>query len=609
MKKIKDIRYYRNLLKIKKFLNELGVSLASFLLPAFLALVAAGFVGITTILLLTITKGIISGDFSFVRETRFLKIIPDSFPHLFTSYAAIFSMLLGGVLISLILKNFFQYFSRLRFAYQIRKFTDNLRRAIFDRYLTFGKLFFDRANTGYLNNVLLGFTHRIGWEVVHLQNLLIIFLMLIVYIAIMFWISWKLTILTMIIFPVFNYSLKWIIEKLKKTSLIYSDREGFMSEKAYNILSCIPLVKVYNREEEEKKEFAGISKNVKEIEYSMDKKHIIVNPLQEIITFIAVALLISYIAFETVKGRSREISTLLVFFYTLKKASNLFGVFGFMRVSMATIEGPIRKILKVFSDKGKFFVVSGKKAFEGLKESIEINDLVFSYISEIKVLKNVNVSIEKGKMTAIVGETGGGKTTLINLLMRFYDCSPQAIKIDGIDIRKFSAKSLRASMSLVSQDALLFNDTLKNNILYGLREKITDERLLEVLKRARLYDFVMGLPDGLDTYTGDRGVKLSGGEKQRVAIARAVLKGSEILILDEATSSLDSITEHLIQEAINEVVKNKTVIVIAHRLSTIRNADKIVVMENGRIIEEGALRELLDKKGKFYEYWEAQKFY
>ena len=217
--------------------------------------------------------------------------------------------------------------------------------------------------------------------------------------------------------------------------------------------------------------------------------------------------------------------------------------------------------------------------------------------------------MEKGKTVAIVGPTGAGKTTIINLLMRFYDCPSSAIFIDGEDIRSFTLQSLRAHIALVSQEVFLFNDTIKNNMIYGLDREVGNDELIEVAKKARLYDFIARMPQGFDTEVGDRGIKLSGGEKQRLSLARALLKGSEILILDEATSSLDSKTEQLIQQAINEAIKNRTSIVIAHRLSTIKNADKIIVLDNGSVTETGTLDELLERKGQFYELWEAQKFY
>jgi len=198
---------------------------------------------------------------------------------------------------------------------------------------------------------------------------------------------------------------------------------------------------------------------------------------------------------------------------------------------------------------------------------------------------------------------------LINLILCFYECPPSSIFVDDCDIKEFTAKSLRKHTALVSQETLLFNDSLRANIVYGLHRDVSEEEFIEISKKARLYDFIMSLPDKLDTLIGDRGVMLSGGEKQRVSIARALLKKAEILILDEATSSLDTHTERLIQEAIDEAVKGRTTIVIAHRLSTIRNADKIIVIGNGRVAEEGSLNELLAKKGKFYEYWEEQKFF
>jgi subfamily B ATP-binding cassette protein MsbA len=299
----------------------------------------------------------------------------------------------------------------------------------------------------------------------------------------------------------------------------------------------------------------------------------------------------------------------LLFFYLLKQASNRFYFLSIVKNSFARVAGPIAEITKIFDDRDKFFVISGKKEFPGLTDNIEFRNLNFSYIDKTQVLKDISLTIEKGKITALVGPTGAGKTTLINLILRFYECPPSSIFIDGTDIKEFSLSSLRKHMALVSQDALLFDDTLKNNIVYGLNREISEEELTGIAHKARLYDFIMKLPHKFDTYIGDRGVRLSGGEKQRVTIARALLKNTEILILDEATSSLDSKTEKLIQEAINEAIKGRTTIVIAHRLSTIKNADKIAVVEDGRFIEEGTLPVLLDKKGKFYEYWQEQKFY
>ncbi len=223
------------------------------------------------------------------------------------------------------------------------------------------------------------------------------------------------------------------------------------------------------------------------------------------------------------------------------------------------------------------------------------------------MLRDVSFDVRKGKMTAIVGPTGSGKSTLINLLMRYYDCPPGSIFIDGKDIRSFDLDSYLSRVALVSQETLLLHESLRNNIAYGLTN-VSDEAVQQVVKQARLENFVAQLPNGLDTLIGDRGTRLSGGEKQRVSIARALIKGAEILILDEATSSLDSQTERLIQEAIDEAVQGRTSIVIAHRLSTIKHADSIVVLKDGALVEQGTLDELLALNGLFQRLWQEQKF-
>jgi len=212
-------------------------------------------------------------------------------------------------------------------------------------------------------------------------------------------------------------------------------------------------------------------------------------------------------------------------------------------------------------------------------------------------------------MTAIVGPTGAGKTTAVSILLRLYDCEAGKVFIDGDDIREFTLTSLKDHMAYVSQDTLLFNETLRNNIIYGVEEPVSEDRLVYIIEQAQLEDFVKQLPQGIDTLVGDRGVKLSGGEQQRASIARAMLKGSEILILDEATSSLDTNTELLIQSAIEKAIHGRTTIVIAHRLSTIKHADWIVFLDKGQVVEQGTMDDLLLKKGRFYKSWEQQRFY
>ena len=246
------------------------------------------------------------------------------------------------------------------------------------------------------------------------------------------------------------------------------------------------------------------------------------------------------------------------------------------------------------------------KSLEIQHGSIEFKAVSFGYSSDRKIIEDFTLTIPEGKTFAIVGASGGGKSTLFRLLMRFYDSDSGEILVDGISIKSMTIASLRAALGVVPQDTVLFNDTLGFNIRYGDPSK-SEEKVREAIRAAQLEEFIARLPKGLDTTVGERGLKLSGGEKQRVAIARAILRDPKILILDEATSSLDSKTETVIQSALNQLMKHRTSLVIAHRLSTIVDADQIIVLKDGKIFEQGTHQELISQKGLYQDLWEQQR--
>jgi len=608
--RISKIKLFQNFNTIKGYAEKTGIKLRYFCIPALLSLLAAVLEGVGLALLLPLAKALLEMNFDFIQETKAMQFIMHNIFHVYSrQHTFIFVFIVTTIMCSMILSNVMRYLAMLTTRYQLRKFSDKLRRLIFDRYLSFGKLFFDRHNLGYLHNILINYVNQIAVEFYNLEDAFSRFFMLVMYLVIMFSIEARLTILILLILPLLHSSARWLISKIKRSSSVYASFSQRINEQIFNILSCVPLVKIYAREEREKEAFSKLSDNLRRAEFSIDKKTQLVKPLNEILVLVIVILFISLMTFMVTKEKIGQVSSFLVFFIVLKRASNSFYFLTIVKNSLAAISGPVAEIKKIFNDEGKFFVTHGEKTFPGLRSAIELKNLTFSYIDDIKVLKGINFTIEKNKITALVGPSGAGKTTLVNLILRFYDCQSSAIFVDGVDIKNFSLDSLRKRMALVSQDTLLFNGSIKNNIVYGLDEEIDEAKFIEVVKKSRLYDFIMQLPDKFNTSIGDRGVKLSGGEKQRVAIARALLKNSEILILDEATSSLDSKTEKLIQEAINEAVKGRTTIVIAHRLSTIKNADKIIVIEAGSVAEEGGLDELLAAKGRFFEYWQEQKFY
>ena len=260
----------------------------------------------------------------------------------------------------------------------------------------------------------------------------------------------------------------------------------------------------------------------------------------------------------------------------------------------------------LFSDEGKFIVASGDRTFGGLEHEIEVSHLNFRYVQGPEALRDLNATIAAGKVTAIVGSSGAGKTTFVDLLARFYDCEPGTILLDGTDIREYSLPSLHSRMAIVSQDVWLLNRSLRDNLAFGLEGTVPDEELVLALSDVELGDFLEDLPEGLDTEVGDRGVRLSGGQRQRIALARALLRDPDIVILDEATSALDSVIERSVADAIKRRLTGHTLIVIAHRLSTIRDADLILVFEGGRIVERGTWGELIERGGAFYELYRAQ---
>ncbi len=517
----------------------------------------------------------------------------------------LFAMVFGSV----ILKNVFRYYAVVYSFDFVRKFSDRLRCKIFERYLMFGKLYHDSNNSGHLYQVLMGMTERIAIELKAVESAFNAFILLLVYAVVMFWISFPLALISILAFPVIYISLKNLTRNIKARSDLFAGLYLNLGAKIANVLNCMPFIKSQGSETWEQEQFVRASTEARDAQFNIDKKQALNAPIQEVIMILVICLVVGMVMIISKHSHHSDMAGYMVFLVLLRRASTNLTVLGNVVTSFASVSGPIHEVNKVFNDTKKYFVPSGTNNFEGLSRSIQIKDLHYGYPNGSAVLNGVTATFLKGTNTALVGSSGGGKTTLINVLMRFYDTSPGTIYVDGKDIRSFKTESLISKIALVSQETYLFNESLKHNLIYGLQNTISDKEILTAMSHARIDHLATKHPEGLDVVVGDRGVKLSGGERQRISIARAILKRSDIVILDEATSSLDSVNEQLIQEALQELVRGKTTIVIAHRLATIQHADNVIVLEGGRIVEEGAPQELLQKKGVFHRYWQAQAFY
>lgn len=579
-----------------------------FFIPAALSIVAALFEGIGAWMLIPMLNGFMIKDFSFLKDTPLLSNILIWLPQTVTTRDRdLFVILLGIFMAVIIAKNLFRYAGSTSMAFLASRCMHHLRKQLFNCYLHFGKQYFDQGSLGHHTTAIVQLTQHAFKPLFSLDKLAQTIFSLAAYMVVMVMISWKLTIITIPLFTLMHLVVRKRIEKIRSVSKEIVTSNMDLNKKVVDIFSMIPLVQSFNMQEEERRRFTVLSDKRAVLEFRVTALGHMIQPLQELITMLSIVLLIGSMLYFLVRDDATSAPSFLVYFYLINNVANRFGVFSSFRTEYANATGPVDEIVSIFTEAEKHLIPEGAKVFPGLQRSIEFRNLSFTYTQEVQILRNISLSIQQGKQTAIVGPTGSGKTTIINLLLRYYDCPPGTIFLDGTDIREFTTASLREKIAVVSQDTLLLNESLQENITYGL-ETVDEELLQDVLRHAKLDTFIAGLPDGLRTTIGDRGMQLSGGERQRVSLARALLKRADILILDEATSALDSQTELLVQEAIAEAIRGKTAIIIAHRLSTIRSADTIVVLEGGKCVEQGALQELLDRKGRFADLWEAQKF-
>ncbi|MDB9527399.1 ABC transporter ATP-binding protein [Oscillatoria sp. CS-180] len=482
---------------------------------------------------------------------------------------------------------------------------DRLRCLIFEQLASFRLSFYSTVSPGALISIVRGEINQVQQAFTNLANITVHSSKILAYLVSMLLLSWQLFLVSVMMFGLISVGLTSLTSRVKKASFEVPKANKAFTSNALSFISGMRTVHASATQAVERRRYYGATRHVYDAQFAVIQLSAAVRPLIEGAgaTLLVGMVTVSFgLLISTGVLKAAEV---LTFLFVLLRTTPLVSALNGGWVNFIASQGSLSAVSDLLKRDGKPYFQDGHKLFTGLQRSIEFVSVDFAYNSDEPVLHDITLSIKRGETTALVGASGAGKTTLADLIPRFYDPTRGQILIDDVDLRDLEINSLRDKMAIVSQDAFIFSTTVRENIAYGLDE-VSDTAIAEVARLANALEFIQDLPEGFETVLGDRGVGLSGGQRQRIAIARALLRNPEILILDEATSALDSVTERLIQESIEKLSKGRTVIAIAHRLSTISNADKVVVLERGRIVEQGRYEDLLKQRGKLWKYHEMQ---
>lgn len=606
----------------KTYMRLLGFAkpIQKYAIPYFFyALLYAVFNSLTYLLIMPILKTMFDADYTFeyVEKLPPMSLSQDYFTALFNyTYSHIFHefsvanvlMLLAVVTVSIsLMSNLFRYMASWTVESMRARSLQRIRDDMFSRVMDLNVGYFSDQRKG---DIISKITSDVGVVQFCITNTLQVAFrepfLIIGYLVMMVAISWELALFSVLFLPVVALIIGSIVKRLRHPARTSQQRMGELVSTLDESLSGIKVVKSYNATGYVKQKFYEINADLARLMLSMARRQQLASPMSEFLGITAVGVILVFGGSLVVKGSlsPEGFIAFVAMFSQITRPVRMF-VDQFANINQGIAAG--ERIFSIIDTQPEITDRPGARELTAFSDKIEFRDVHFSYDGHREVIDGISFEILRGQTVALVGPSGGGKSTLSELIPRFYDPTAGEILIDGVSLRDYTQESLRAHMSVVAQDTVLFNDTIQGNISMG-KSTATFEEIVEAAKVANADSFIREAPEGYHSNIGDRGVKLSGGQRQRLSIARAVLKNPDILILDEATSALDTESEKLVQEALNHLLQGRTSIVIAHRLSTIHNADKIVVVDHGRIAEQGTHMELMERGGIYAKLIEMQSF-
>jgi len=521
-----------------------------------------------------------------------------------------FSLLLVGLVIIFMtfFKNLFKYIAMYYLSPIRNGITRDIRNQLFSKILWLPLSYYSNERKGDIMARMNNDVQEVEGSLVSSIEMLIRDpLTIIIYIVALFYMSTILTIFVLILLPIGGFIIGVIVKNLRRTSLKGQKKLGLLSSVMEETIGGLRIIKAFNAENTVNQKFSNINNSYTKLMVKIFRRKYLAGPLSEFIGTILMVIIMWYggilVLGEAATLKTEElIAYLIIFYLIIGPAKSFSAAYYNIQKGLASVD----RINSILNAKNTIPEKADAENINDFENEIEYKNVSFQYIDDY-VLKNINLTINKGMTVALVGQSGAGKSTMADLIPRFYDVTEGQILIDGKDLRNLKLKQLRDLMGIVTQEAILFNDTFYNNITFGTKN-ITENDVINAAKTANAHDFIMETTEGYETNIGDRGNKLSGGQQQRISIARAVLKNPPVMIFDEATSSLDTESEKIVQDALNRLLQNRTSIIIAHRLSTVVNADLICVLHEGEIVEKGTHNELLNINGYYKKLHNFQMF-